>query len=285
MSVKILLSVIIILSGIHGVEFKDPPESSSGTCIKVLELPGRDSVFLNPVNYCRDNNGNYYYASPLKTTVCNDTLCQIAFLKIYWDLAGHFTHFDTLPGKPLTKYDHKPFTSRDYLKLQETLRNENSILGEKNPDELVDKNKKRYSEKLDAITGATAREIQSAVVEGALYSTYSLWHLVNGNINQDLRKYTLSIYNAEIENQLLRAENPKTLLFGLKQLDGSYFENHFERIIDLMKSGHPLVNFYIAKKLNPDILLIEKNRNELIEIWDILDRNTQSVFSKYLHRE
>jgi hypothetical protein len=52
-----------------------------------------------------------------------------------------------------------------------------------------------------------------------------------------------------------------------------------------MKSGHPLVNFYIAKKLNPDILRVEKNRNALLEIWDILDRNTQSVFSLYLPPE
>lgn len=279
---KVLLSVLILVTGIRGVDLKYPPDRTSGKCKKVLELPGRDSVFMNPVNYCRDSLWNYYYSS-LKTTVCNDTFCQIVSLKIYWDLAGHFIRFDTLPDIPLTKYDHKPFTTQDYLKLRTTLSNENSILGEKRLDELLDKNQKRYSEKLDAITGATAREIQFAIVEGALYSTYTLWHLVNGKINQNIRNYTLSIYNAEIEDQLLHAENPKTLLFGLKHLDEGYFDNHFDRIIDIMKSGHPLVNFYIAKKINPAILSIEKNRNSLLEIWDILDRNTQSVFSLHLH--
>jgi len=285
MPVKMLLSVLVYISGIYGMDMKYPQDGSSGTCIKVLELPSRDSVFMNPVNYCLDSMGNYYYVSSIKTPVCNDTLCQIASLKIYWDLAGHFIQFDTLPGIPLTKYDHKPFTSEDYRKLQQTLKNENSILGEKTPEELLDKDRMRHSEKIDAVTGATAREIQSAIVEGALYSTYTLWHLVNGKINQDLRKYTLSIYNGEIEDQLLRAENAKTLLFGLKHLDEDYFDNHFEEIIELMKSGHPLVNFYIAKKLNPDILRVEKNRNALLEIWDILDRNTQSVLSLYVHPE
>jgi hypothetical protein len=115
------------------------------------------------------------------------------YLDIYWDLAGHFTRFDTLPGKPLTKYNHRDFTSRDYLKLHLTMSNENSILGEKSPDELLDKTRYRFSETTDAITGATAREMPSTIVE-------------------------------------------------------------FEKIIEILKSGQPLVNSYIAKRMHSAIL-------------------------------
>jgi hypothetical protein len=183
----------------------------------------------------------------------------------------------------MTKNDHMPFTTQDYYKLQMTLSDENSILGEKSKDELLDKNQTRYSEKIDAFTGATAREIRSAVVEGALYSTYTLWHLVNGDIKQKMREYSLLNYDAEIEHQLLNSQNPKTMILGLKNLDDAFYFDHFEEILRLMQSGHPLVNFYIAKKMPPAVMDTEKNRNAILKLWDTFDRNTQSVLSRYMN--
>jgi hypothetical protein len=280
---KILAVFFVCFMGILGSVIKVPEEDPAEICKKVLEFPSWDSVFVNPVFFCKDSLGNYFYYSLLQTSVCNDTLCQFVSLNIYWDLAGHYTYFDTLAGKPLTKYDHMPFTTLDYLKLQITLSEENSILGEKTRDELLDKYLTRYSEKIDAVTGATAREIRSAVVEGALYSTYTLWHLVNGEINETMRRYTILNYGDEIESQLLNSKNPKTIIFGLKNLDEGYYFDHFEEILKIMHRGSPLVNFYIAKKMPPDALLIEKNRKYLLQMWDQFDRNTQSVIERYLN--
>jgi len=133
------------------------------TSEEVAVLPGKDSIFLNPVYYVYSGDGESNYECILQTPVCNDTLCQIVKVKILWDLIGDFIRFDTLPGYPLTKYDHLPFSTDDYNKLQTTLEDGNSILGRKSEKELLDNNQMRYSEKTDAITGATqtSRAIES----------------------------------------------------------------------------------------------------------------------------
>lgn len=280
---KVYLALITLMLWISFGFWKTPPDDQPMTCKRVLELPDRDSVFLNPVYFCIDSLDNYLYYSSIKTTVCSDTLCQLVFLDIYWDLAGNYVRFDTLQGIPLTKNDHLPFSSQDYFKLQTTLRNENSILGEKTRDELLDQIQTRYSKEIDAVTGATAKELKSAVVEGALYSTYTLWHLVNDGIKQKILENTLKINNAEIEKQLLNSQNPRTIIIGLRNLDEKYYFNHFEEILELMKSGHPLVNFYIVKKMPQNLLKIEQNRKSILEMWDQFDRNTQSVIGSYLN--
>ena len=252
------------------------------TCKQVLELPSKDSVFINPVYFYSSSDGNYFYYTPLKTTVCNDTLCQVVLLKLFWDLAGNYTGFDTVSGRPLTKNDHLPFTTQDYKKLHSTLRDDNSILGDKTEDELLDEKQTRYSEKIDGATGATAKEIKSAVVDGALYSTYTLWHLTNGDIKQKIWEYTLAHYDSTIEQQLLQSEHPGTIIMGLKNLDERDYFNRFDQILDIMKSDIPLVNFYIAKNLPADVFTIEENRKSIKEIWNLLDRNTRSILSNYL---
>jgi len=229
--------------------------------------------------------GEYFYYANIKTTVCNDTLCQLVLLKVFWDLAGNFTRFDTLQGKPLTKNDHIPFTSQDYEKLHYTLIDETSILGNKTKDELLDKDRSRYSAKIDGVTGATAQEIKSAVVEGALYSTYTLWHLANGTIKGLIRKHTLSRYNDKIRQQLLKSDNPPTIIFGLKNLDEKFYYEQFDQIVDLLKFGNPLVNFYLAKKIPEGVFTIQKNRTSIEEIWHSFDRNTQSILLKYIESD
>ena len=279
---KILLIVFLFLMGLSGRVFYHIPRQQAGCCKKVMDLPGKDSIFMNEVNFCRDETGKYFYFSNINTPVCNDTRCQIITLNVYWDLGGHYIRFDTLLGNPLTKFDHEPFTQRDYEKLQMTLSNENSILGEKAIDELLDTDRRRYSEKIDAVTGATSREIQSAVVEGALYSTYTLWQLVNNRINSRMREYTFRVYDQDIEDQLLNAENPETILFGLSHLEDTYFTEHFNKILEIMRSNRPLLNFYIAKRIPPSIYDDINNRNSLLELWKTLDRNTRSVLAPHL---
>lgn len=273
--------LILVLLIVYN-DSNDIHSNQDDSCLQILEQPSKDSVFINPVYFCTDSLGANYYYSPLETTVCNDTLCQIVFLKIFWDLAGNYSKFETSNENPLTKNDHKPFTPQDYEKLHNTLKNEISILGDKTEDELLDPSRSRYSEKIDGVTGATAKEIKSEVVDGALYSTYTLWHMANGDIQQKLRKYTLSHYTSNFQQQLLQSRNTKSIIFGLKNLDEEFYPAHFSQIIDLMKRGNPLVNFYIAKNISEDDLDYGENKKELLKIWNLLDPNTQSVLSKYL---
>jgi hypothetical protein len=255
------------------------------TCLQVMELAGRDQEYVNPVYFCSRTDGELFYYSSLKTTVCNDTLCQLVLLKMYWDPAGNYTSFDTLPGMPLTKNDHIPFTSQDYEKLHTALKDHNSVLGRKAEDELLDQYRTRYSGKIDAVTAATAMELRTTVVEGALYSTYTLWHLANGDIRRKIQDHTLANYNPAIEKQLLGSSNPMAVLLGLKYLDENDYMDRFDQIIDIMKYGSPLVNFYIAKKIPQEVFDIRSNRKSIEKIWHLLDQNTRSVLIKYIDQK
>ena len=250
-------------------------------CKRVLTLPSKDSLFQNPVYFCSGGGNELYYFSRVKTTVCEDTVCQLLDLQVYWDLAGNYIRFDTISGTPLTKYDHKSFTDQDYQRLQETLADENSVLGKKTKDELLSTKKQRYSKKIDGLTAATVKEIKSVVVEGALYSTYTLWHLVHSDIKQQIYKHTLSHYNPSIERQLLESGNPKTIIMALKNMEGKDYIDKFDRILDLMRVGNPFVNFYIAKNLPEAIFSSEEKRKSIKNIWERFDPNTKSILMGY----
>lgn len=281
---RFLIFISVILFGFNVAKGNILGENDTD-CKRVLNLPSKDSVFMNPVYFCSEDKENLHYYSRLQTTVCEDTVCQLLDIKVYWDLAGNYIRFDTVPGTPLTKYDHKPFTDRDYQRLQKTLADENSVLGEKTKDELLSTKEKRYSEKIDGLTAATAKEIKSVVVDGALYSTYTLWHLIHGNIKQNIRKYTLAHYNSTIEKQLLRSDNPRTILLGLKNMNKADYVNRFDQILKLMKSGNPFVNFYIAKNLPKAVFQSEENRKSIKKVWNRLDQNTKSILLGYSNME
>jgi len=251
----------------------------------VTILPGKDSVFLNPVYFNTDKKDNFYYSCLLKTPVCKDTLCQFVQIKIFWGLIGNYIKFDTLVGYPLTKNDHQPFTTADYERLQNTLSDKNSVLGRTSEHELVDKTKTRYSEKIDGFTGATSLQIKNSVVDGALYSSYSLWHLVNGSIREKLRDYTIDNYNDDIEYQLLGSGYPNMMIIALKQWSDQDYQNRFDEVITIMKQGNPLVNFYISKNLPTNVFVNEKNKKSIEKIWDQLDPNTKSILADLIKLE
>ena len=89
----------------------------------------------------------------------------------------------------------------------------------------------------------------------------------------------------KIENQLLLSANPKFNIFALKQLNDLDYIERFPEIIQLMEKGHPLVNFYIAKKLPPKVFTEGENIKSLKMVWPVLDPNTKSILGIYLDTE
>lgn len=249
-------------------------------CHEILEISAENSSFSNPVFLCFNTLGDAYFKGSIKTDVCKDSLCELMELNVIWDLAGNYKNIDTIPGLPLTKYDHEPFSEKDYLKLHNILKNGNSLLGYRNKKELIDNSISDYSEKVDGVSGATSKEIKSAVVEGAVYSTYTLWHLVNGTVVNQLKDHINSNYGSKFQNQLLTSTNPKTILFVLRKFnDQDYFDN-FDKVLHIMNLNIPMINFYIAKNLPSIIFAEDRNIKAIQTMWYELDRNTQSVLAK-----
>ena len=252
-------------------------------CKKVLELPSLDGSFTNDVYFCKNEAKESFFYSQIETSVCNDTLCRIVNLKVYWDLAGNFKKFDTIPGKQLTKNDHNDFTSADYSKLHKTLKDNYAVIGKKHVGAFIDKKQFRKSNKIDGVSGATKREIKEEVVDGALYSTHTLWKLINGKIKEQIKEYTNTNYNEQFEQQLLNSENGSTNLFVLQKFKDEDYVNKFNLVIEIMKRKHSLVNFYISKALPETIFKNNIQKQQLKDIWSYLDENSKSVLSKKLN--
>ncbi len=269
---KISIILLILLAFYSGDENTYPKQ--------VTSLHSKDSAFINPVYLDKNEQGKFYYHTTLRTSVCGDDLCQMVRLKLKWDLAGSYIDFDTLNGYPLTKNDHIPFTAADYKKLDQALQDNRSILGDKSEEELFDKSKNRYSEKIDGTTGATSLEVKKIVVDGALYSTYTLWKMANGEIVGKLKNKTSMNLTPDIAQQLLESENPEAVILALDQWQDEDFETNSIKLINIMQRKSPLVNFYLAKRVPANVWQQKKTKKQLAKLWDELDSNTKSYLPK-----
>lgn len=199
------------------------------------------------------NNEPVLYVANISTSVCADGECKLMHIKLYWTLLGEYAGFDRYPGMPLTKHDHDEFKIEDYYKLHALLIDDKSILGQRRIDQLVEKPKLREVNGVDAISGATIAEVKESVVSGALYSCYTAWRIVHGEVRQKLKSSTLSVLNENILNQMLYSSNQEYQIFAIGKLDQNQYEEHYERISEIFVEGIPLVRNFIVKSLSDQI--------------------------------
>ncbi|OGT22209.1 MAG: hypothetical protein A2342_09455 [Gallionellales bacterium RIFOXYB12_FULL_54_9] len=248
------------------------------TCRKAIIYKSGDFAATNAIKIC--SNAEQIpvgYKANIDMPVCDDTLCANVILKFYWDLAGNYTGFDTIPGKPLTKFDHKKFQTADYLKLNQILKNRNSILRILEKEDLVDKTIKIKATTVDAITGATPQTIKNAVVEGAVYTSFTLWHFVNGAIKDSIAAITLSIYSEQVARQMLISENYETQLFALRKWTKTDYELHFDLLFQVIRQSVPLIKAYAISKSPLPFVTLEKNR-QFVSLYPLLDAYSKSIF-------
>jgi len=160
------------------------------------------------------------YEATVFTPVCETERCYAIEILLHWDLIGNYVKFDTLPGGELTKLDHIPFTKEDYQKLNSILSNNNSALGAYSKDELV---KNSRTSALDGITGATIQGIKDAVINGAVYSCYTLWHIAHGPVVDSIQESTRRLLSKELVQKLVDLENAEVNYFLLNHLSKEDF--------------------------------------------------------------
>lgn len=159
----------------HEVRFIDHlPEKSLSVCLDVKGEPM--AVFRKVV-----------------TEVCSKGECLPVFLKLYWGITGKYLGFGMEQGEVLTKFDHEEFDKDDYDRLHELLNDRLSLLAAISEDDIAGKTPEAKEGKVDIVTGATKKEIIPYTVNGAAYTTYTLWHLVYG-ASQDSIAGVLDFY-------------------------------------------------------------------------------------------
>ncbi len=162
--------------------------------IRNLNLIQQDSIFFikddtdnkAKISYFKDSTGIFYWYRRLKTPVCLTGKCKWIDIGIYWHFNGDFLGLEVY-DEHLTKTDHSIFSSKDYDKLMSVLNNDWSILREYEREGLLNEN----YEEIDATSGATKKEIADETVEGAVYTTYTIWHLIHKGEKEQLILLTL----------------------------------------------------------------------------------------------
>lgn len=270
----VFIGLILITGLVHPEVFS---QDQVNTCSKAFVYKSDEFAVADVIRICRDAEKiPIGYESRINTPVCDDKLCANVILMFYWDLAGNYVRFDTLPGKPLTKFDHKRFSEADYKKIDQLLKDKNSMLRVLDKEDLVDKTVKIKSTTVDAVTGATPKTIKNAVVEGAVYSSFTLWHFINGAVKDSMAAYTRSIYSDRIAMRLLKSENYESQLFALKQWSETDYELHTDLLFQVIKQSAPLVRAYIITKAPLPFKSMGKNK-ALVAIFPDLDAYSKSI--------
>jgi len=243
--------------------------------------------FIAPVSIelVSDEGNPLFYSSSIRTTVCDDEICEIMYVKLYWDLVGEYVGFDTLVKHPLTKFDHEPFTHVDYERLHELLKNEGSILKFKQKDELIDKEKVRASDVVDGTTGATSVEIKKEVVEGALYSSYTLWHLAyNGKVKNMITEQTALRIDDQLLKQLLNSSRSGYKLFAFHNFEEKEYQVYRKYWLSALKNDMPLTRKYILNNLPEKIWNTKNAQEDVCALFSYYDVNTKTYLLNKLKK-
>jgi hypothetical protein len=143
------IALIILSFSLHSVGAVSNPPDNLKTCRKAFLFKTDDYAVAHIIDICSNAaQVPVGYETALNMAVCDDKLCANVLQKINWDLAGNYVLFDTITGKPLTKFDHKLFSDADFKKLDQILKDRNSMLRVLEKSDLVDKSIKLKATRL-----------------------------------------------------------------------------------------------------------------------------------------
>jgi hypothetical protein len=174
------------------------------------------------------------YHARVFTPVCEVDKCYAIEADFYWDAVGQFHHYDTIPGKELTKLDHIPFTDSDYIKLNYILSNPNSPLASYTKEELV---RDVRSSEIDGFTGATINEIKETVIGGAVYSCHTLWHIAHGAVKDSIQKVTRKMLNKDLVGKLVKQQDQEVNYFLIDNFSVLDFTKYLPEVLKTIEDG------------------------------------------------
>jgi len=207
----------------------------------------------------RDSAGNpARYHAYVFTPVCEDDLCKPVYVNLYWDLLGNYLRYEVPLNEPLTKLDHVEFTPEEYKRLDEMLQDTESLLKDYEIEELVESAATvQPGGNVDAVTGATAKSLQAVVIPGALYTCYTLWHIVHGRVRDTIASVTDSLSSPVLLSNFLRSGNYHYQHYALDRLmdDKGIIEQGFDdEVVRLIGSSNIFLAQRVLKSINPAYL-------------------------------
>ncbi|MGV8091206.1 MAG: hypothetical protein AB2L24_05000 [Mangrovibacterium sp.] len=197
-NIRIVPSAIVILAGIVVVMSFDlipgPVKTEEQHVCQVTIHAGSADFELFQVSDTQ--NIPVFYYLDIDQYPCDDSVCARMQLRIYWDMWGNFLKLGFGQGQELTKIGHDPFNTNDYARLHRLLNNPKSSIGYFRLENLTAKESEDEYYSADAISGATIHEAGYESVNGAVKTCYTLWKIVNGEIQKHIREKTIETISA-----------------------------------------------------------------------------------------
>lgn len=157
-----------------------------------------------------------------ESVFCGDSECAVVNVRIIWDELGHYDHYELEDGVELEKAEGKPFDEDDHKKLHTILKDRESVLKNVKLDDIQNH---EASDESDATSGATPVIYEDAAVKGAAWTTYTLWHWANSDLNGIIRQKTAESLTLEDLLDYLQSDDDRAKMFALAQL---IERRHFE---------------------------------------------------------
>lgn len=214
----------------------------------------------------KKNRPEYFFRN-IFTPVCYTNECKPVHVNFYWDLLGNYVRYEMPAGKILTKIDHDEFQKEDYDKLADILSRPNSIFADLKMEDLMTKGTDSLADNVDAKTGATLKTIKNEVIDGAVYTCFTLWHIAYGKqVIRKMQEVTESYVGNEMLHSFLASNNYHYQYWAMdKVIDRSgLVMNGFEKDIDQIISGKNLFTARTALlKVGNSFLVGAKKQNWL----------------------
>lgn len=237
----------------------------------VIESMVNDSIPVEVILQVDRERHPIQYLTHVRTPVCKEGLCYLMVIDIYWDLLGNFSTYKVPDGRPLTKFDHIPFSLQDHEKMAEILSNRDSFLRFYTLDNLVDTTQQKSSDEVDGTSGATHKSIQSDVVGGAVYSTYVLWHIVNGHLSDSILRHTESLVDKAMLERFLDSDNHHYQYYALESINQVNSSEYLPQIIQLIANGKKYVPYFAIEKISPEDWRKPEIQKNIIQLLGVLN--------------
>jgi len=181
------------------------------------------------VYLCLDKENTLHnYKSQIKAPVCEDGLCYDVELIVYWDLVGNFERFELLPDKPLTKLKHEPFTEKEYQRFTELLSNTTPTLSKYKKHELTTK-----IQNIDGVSGATVAAVKDETIPGAVFTCFTMWHLVHGEVVDSIQKNTTQLLSEKVVRKIIIYKSEIGDYYLLQHLNDNQFRLYLTDLLPL----------------------------------------------------
>lgn len=236
------------------------------------------------LEFVGQNDEPLYYSRKILTGVCINGECRLVQIDLFWNITGRYLGFRMPAGEFLSRTKHKPFSPEDYDRLHELLSDPLSPLAHYSIDELVppiDSNKT----KVDAVSTATIKAVLNYIVKGAVYTTYTLWHIVYGQTEREIENLTAQQLTPELALKLLESKNIDDQVWALNHIPGKVEINGqlLQKIMDFI-SGNDV---YLAERslnvLQPEILANDSIQQQLANIYSRSEFMQQRLILEKLH--